>query len=726
MVTVSSHPWFPSSARLRLVVGVVLSMPALARLALPDIGAETVPGPLLFWLDRWWGWWVVIVLVALLVGLGRMLRTMPLLRDAEEPGLLGMMLDIGLGLWALCTSCLVLAAVNLFHGAPMAVLATTLVGAGSIGLLLRARESTGLIETGHHTGEPPAARLRWWWIPPILAVLAWLLPLWMQTLLPSSEWDGTAAHLPLASKLVRDGLWFAEPEYFHYHNPANVHLLYGLLLDLRAEAALVPLNLAVAVGTAVIAFALAQRLWGRRAGLWALAVTMATTLLWELGVDLRVDGFLALTSALSTAAFVLWAGDRKRPGLLIACAAIAGLTAGIKPNGLIPTAALVAAVGTILALELWHQTARLAWIVAALLVAAPSGIWYLRNVIELGQPIYPVSVDTSQTLHRNVSGEIEDLEPAFRTFVDRHLGADQLSVLTSRTVRGIDLSTQGIAHLRRKLYNLWDLVRNPRLHTRKRLHWITPVLFFGFLLPIVRRDRRSVWLWLVVVTTALVVGGMTYLVRYALFLVPLLAVAAGGVLTQVRSRLMRLVIATFLVGQIAYSAAAEWHKLASSHPREILTGESSRLAWFAEVGYSGAPGMARLTLLLNAMVRDGRADRKDGVLMVGEGKGYDLFCRFVPDPGRICGPWLGEMVRADGDLERIAASLDERQIRFIVLNRGFLSWSLRESMSDVQAVAVALDSLDRFLDHHAQHVATEAWIDLYELNAPEKREDLRR
>src|SRR4030067_1112531 len=87
------------------------------------------------------------------------------------------------------------------------------------------------------------------------------------------------------------------------------------------------------------------------------------------------------------------------------------------------------------------------------------------------------------------------------------------------------------------------------------------------------------------------------------------------------------------------------------------TGEVSRLEWLAEVGYRGNPGMVRLTRHLNGMVESGTLDRDDSVFMVGESKGLDLVCRYLPDPGNECLPWTAEGILADGALGRLFFSL---------------------------------------------------------------------
>jgi len=690
-----------------------LSVPALIRLAMPDIGAEVVPGPVLFVLDRWWGWWVVIALTALLVGVGRLMRDLPILRETDEPGLLGIMFDICLGFWALSTACTGLALVGWFRGLPLAGLVTVLITAGCWGLVRRIKDPEPQREDLENDPSPSSGFARpLWQVPLVVAAVLWLLPMALQTLLPDSEWDGAAVHVPLAHKLVQEGLWLTEPEFYHFHNPGLVNLLYGLLLEIRAEASLMPVNFLAVVGVAVLTFALARRLWGQRAGWWALAATVATTLLWELGFDLRVDSFLALTAGWAVAAFVLWVAEPQRRGLLAVAGAGAGMCAGIKYNGLVPVAAVAVGVFLVLITERRRWRFHLPVIVLAIAMAAPSGIWYLRNVVELGSVFYSWR---TRRLYFNAEGQLEKFSLALSGYLDRHQPIGSRAELMSRTVRGVDLNTPGVGHLRRKLFYVVDLIRNPNLHAQKPLHWITPVLLLGLLLPVAQRNRAGIMLAVVTLVAAVLISRMTHLVRYAVFLVPLLAFSAGGVLVRMRSRALICTMVAVLGAQIGISAAAEWRKLVRLQPAGLLTGRISRLEWLSIVGYSGAPGMVRLTQMMNQMVREGHADPDEVVFMVAEGKGKDLVCRYHPDPGNNCVPWLTEVVLADGDLDRIAQSFADRRVRFVVFNVGFLSWCLRESVGSRALIGFALDTLDQFLDRNAELVTTEEYVELYEM-----------
>src|SRR4030067_2079213 len=108
-----------------MLILVGISAVALLRLFHPDIGAETVPGPALFWIDRLWGWWVAVAFVAIALGIGRMLTDLPLLTDCRDGGLLELLMQVTLGLWALTTSLATLSLARALNGVLLAVIGAT-------------------------------------------------------------------------------------------------------------------------------------------------------------------------------------------------------------------------------------------------------------------------------------------------------------------------------------------------------------------------------------------------------------------------------------------------------------------------------------------------------------------------------------------------------------------------------------------------------------------------
>ena len=696
-----------------LLILIGVSAVALCRLLLPDIGAETVPGPALLWIDRLWGWWAAAALAAVALGIGRLLTDLPLLSDCRDQGLLGALLQVSLGLWALTTGLAALSLARALNGAFLAVLVATAVAAGGAGLIRLSRDIA--VAHSYNTGDESSPRSKSWLAVALLGSW-WFVSLFVQSLLPNSDWDGASAHLPFAHRLVTEGLWATDPVYFHFDLPGGANLLYALLLQLRAESALIPLNLLVSIGTVLAASAIAVRLWGGSAGKWALAVTVATNLLWELGIDLRVDGFLSFACGVAAVAFAAWLCERDRPGLLIAAGAAMGLAVGIKYSGLILLMSLsIAVVGIILSEARWRLRGTIAAAMLATVVAViPSGAWYLRNAIELGAPFYPMYSDF---LFTDASGRLVEFTPAFDSLRDRVMIHTDQEAISKRTILGVDLATPAVKNSNRKLFNLWSLLWHPSLYARFPLHWISPFLLAGLLLPLVHRDRASLWFFGVTLAACTLIASMTYLVRYALFAVPLLAAAAGAVLARVRWRIAMVAIGFVLGAQILTNGAAEWLKTAGMGTGSFLTGQVSRLEWLAEVGYRGNPGMVRLTRHLNGMVESGTLDRDDSVFMVGESKGLDLVCRYLPDPGNECLPWTAEVILADGDLDRLASSFRQRGIRFVVLNSGSLNWSLRESVTNIERLGVAMHLLDRFLVRHARKIRTDAGVDLYEILA---------
>src|SRR4030067_3528974 len=126
-----------------LLILIGVSAVALCRLLLPARGSETVPRPALLWIDRLWGWWAAAALAAVALGIGRLLTDLPLLSDCRDQGLLGALLQVSLGLWALTTGLAALSLALALNGAFLAVLVAPAVAAGGAGAGPRATDGTG-------------------------------------------------------------------------------------------------------------------------------------------------------------------------------------------------------------------------------------------------------------------------------------------------------------------------------------------------------------------------------------------------------------------------------------------------------------------------------------------------------------------------------------------------------------------------------------------------------
>ncbi|KAF0155402.1 MAG: glycosyl transferase family protein [Elusimicrobia bacterium] len=172
-----------------------------------------------------------------------------------------------------------------------------------------------------------------------------------------------------------------------YSNLPMAHgLLYSAALFFNGDTCAKLLNFSAGLFSALAAFALGRRLYGRRAGLWAAALFYAVTHVmvasWSAGTDTLLTLFstLALYSALR-------AEGEGRYGWLALAGLMAGMAMGTKYTGLFPALGAGAAY---LAKERRLDRAMLkelafTGLIAALVVAP----WLARNWAYKGNPVYP-------------------------------------------------------------------------------------------------------------------------------------------------------------------------------------------------------------------------------------------------------------------------------------------------------------------------------------------------
>jgi len=303
-----------------------ISFLALGRLLLPDIGPETVPGIFLFWLDRFWGWYIALLFIAIALGLGHLVTKFSILDCCNGKTLSEGLLQLTYGLWIITTGLMGITLFREMQQALLFIFIFTVPLIGGYGIIQFAK-----IKTSNNDNMTLNEFVGWKKYFPLLVLIGgyWIISFFIQSFLPNSDWDGVATHLPMAKLIMEDGLWVLDPAIKGYFVPGGVHLLYSLLLKIRAGSALIPLNLLASIITALTTYCIAKTIWGKGAGLWALAIILATNLLWELGTDIRVDGFLSFTNTIGVMSITHWSLDRKRPGLLISAGVGFGLAIGI-------------------------------------------------------------------------------------------------------------------------------------------------------------------------------------------------------------------------------------------------------------------------------------------------------------------------------------------------------------------------------------------------------------
>ena len=282
-------------------------------------------------------------------------------------------LAAGLGLAGMAG--LGLAAAGRLRATPIALLGAAALLAGGRGL---ARAGRAL--------EPRALGRLWPLLLPCALVLAAELP---TMLAPPVGGDQTKYQLVYPQLYALAGGLVPTPWSFWGQMQFLPNFVFALGFALSGDVLARLLNGAMGVGAALALAALVGRRLAPGAGAIAGALFFTLPITWSLMTRAGADLAVVLYAALATAAFLAWAveggeGDLRRAALM------AGLAGGSKLMGLLVPALLGAALLAVLAwrAEPGRRLARagLAFGLVALVAASP---WYLRNVIETGNPIYP-------------------------------------------------------------------------------------------------------------------------------------------------------------------------------------------------------------------------------------------------------------------------------------------------------------------------------------------------
>jgi len=220
----------------------------------------------------------------------------------------------------------------------------------------------------------------------------------VSSLAPPTSWDATVSHLKVPLRFTERGDVFRLDD-LSSNAPLNVAMLFIPAMWLGGDTAPALLHYAFLVFGGLALVAAARRRLSRRGTLVATAAYFLMPVASVIGSEAVADFAVVLYVVLAFIAFLHW-WDEGRAGWLLLAGVCVGLAAGSKYTGLIALPPLVLGVcvkaraaGARPGRMLAHGAA------AALVAVALASPWYVRNVVETGNPIYPVLADTIPTRH---------------------------------------------------------------------------------------------------------------------------------------------------------------------------------------------------------------------------------------------------------------------------------------------------------------------------------------
>ncbi|MFQ5421386.1 MAG: ArnT family glycosyltransferase, partial [Anaerolineae bacterium] len=233
----------------------------------------------------------------------------------------------------------------------------------------------------------------------ILTTAGFVILLALVALAPSTgngmAWDGLMYHLPTIAAWIHQGRIAPVPSIPFSNYPMGLNLLFvpGMMAGGQPETAqLVHLSTGILamLATYLLARQLIAKDWDILAALsfWLLPLVQqeATWPMNDLG--------LVFYATLALLALVRW---QKEPstGWLVVSGAMVGFAASVKVTAVFPVAALsilVLALSWRAAGQGWRRVLRI-WLAFGLPLALVGGWWYLKNLIQLGNPFFPFLFD---------------------------------------------------------------------------------------------------------------------------------------------------------------------------------------------------------------------------------------------------------------------------------------------------------------------------------------------
>jgi len=469
----------------------------------------------------------------------------------------------------------------------------------------------------------------------------------IEALVPPWGYDSLMYHLQAPRLYLQDGQIRALPELWQANGPMILQMLYAIGLAAGTDVFPGLLHLSTGVMLSIGTFLIARRLGGEGAGWLAVALLLGVPAfpLWSSFAN--VDVAWALFGLLAFDALLRWREGRSRGWLVIA-----GLMLGFSMASKYLALGLLAAISA--AFLLWRRddgVSRLLRALAVLLSAAllTASPWYLRNWVELGNPVFPFYFGGGGWPQARV---------------------DQLLIYMHSFGRGASV---------RGLLAFLEVFFKPEAFRTIGLERLNPLLLLSLLalVPPFRKPKRLLGSLILVQSVAWWLGSQQ--IRFLLPLIPLVSILAALALHDVTGRLsgsttvrgLALVAAAVFVGATLFSNLAVVYQLRFL---PVIAGLESRDAFLGRVVYDYHAMQTALDELAPA----------DRMLMLWDGQSYYCDARCIPDADQAA--WLN-LTSIHGDHSAIAAALREEGITLLFVGKGDAEWMIAHDPTGAQAAA---------------------------------------
>ncbi|MBN2555340.1 MAG: glycosyltransferase family 39 protein [Anaerolineales bacterium] len=469
----------------------------------------------------------------------------------------------------------------------------------------------------------------------------------IEALVPPWSYDSLMYHLQAPRLFLQEGQIRALPELWQANGPMILQMLYAIGLAAGTDVFPGLLHLSTGVMLSIGTFLIARRLDGEGAGWLATALLLGVPALPLWSSFANVDVAWALFGLLMFDALLRWREDRARGWLKIA-----GLMLGFALASKYLALGLLAAVAA--AFLLWlredgvNRLMRSAAVLlsAVLLAASP---WYLRNWIELGNPVFPFYF---------VGGGWSQAR------------VDQLLSYMHGFGRGASA---------RGLLAFLDVFFKPEAFRTIGLERLNPLLLLSLLalIPPFRKPKKLLCILILVQLSTWWLGSQQ--IRFLLPVIPLVSILAALAFHDVAGRVTGSVTVQGLVLAAAalFAGATLFGNLAVVYQLRflpVIAGLESRDAFLDRVVYDYRAMQTALDSLAP----------EDRMLMLWDGQSYYCDARCIPDADQAA--WLN-LTSIHGDYSAIAAALREQGISLLFVGKGDAEWMIAHDPTGVQAAA---------------------------------------
>jgi hypothetical protein len=211
-------------------------------------------------------------------------------------------------------------------------------------------------------------------------------------LTPPISRDALIHHLAVPKLWLKHGGIYEIPWANYAYYPMNIDLLYALCLYFKNDIAPKFIHLAFGLGTGLIIYLYLKSKYGRNWGLLGMVFFITTPIVIWLSTAAYVDLGMTFFTTASVLAFIKWRDSEytQLKWFLISSLGM-GIALGSKYNALIAWVIMSMLLMLSVVRDTHRQTSALWYgILFFVLTAFVASPWYLKNLIQTGNPFYPL------------------------------------------------------------------------------------------------------------------------------------------------------------------------------------------------------------------------------------------------------------------------------------------------------------------------------------------------